>query len=193
MHEAVKDADRAIAAARKLGYPLVVKPVDRDRGEGVAVDIDCDADLIRAFTTAQSLSRNKLALIERQAPGLCHRLFIQDGRMLYAVQRGPISVCGDGHSSVRELIEKALEEDARKPPWQRSDLKALDELAEAELSRNGLTADSVPTAGQTVPLRRIESTEWGGIDVDVTDIVHEDNLAVALAAARLCGFECCRG
>jgi D-alanine-D-alanine ligase-like ATP-grasp enzyme len=185
VHKVVLNSDQAKDAARELGYPLVVKPADLDRGEGVTVDIDGEVALLSAFEAARALSRSKQVIVERQVPGLCHRLFVQDGRLLYAVQRGPMSVCGDGRSSVRALIEQGLAEDAWRPPWQRSDLKPLDALAEAELARNGLSADSVPAVGQAVALRRIESTGWGGVDVEVTTIVHPDNLAVALAAAKL--------
>lgn len=188
LHEIAKDRQQALAAANRIGYPVVVKPVDRDRGEGVAVDIDSEEALVKAVDEALALSHSNLAIVERQVPGLCHRLFVQDGRMLYAVQRGPISVCGDGTSSVRVLVERELEEDAKRPLWDRSALKPLDDLALAELARCGLGPDHVPAKGETVPLRRIETTEWGGVDVDVSDVVHPDNVAAALQAVRLLGL-----
>lgn len=39
-----------------------------------------------------------------------------------------------------------------------------------------------------VPLRPIESTEWGGVDEEVTQVIHPENLKVAIEAAKLFGL-----
>lgn len=36
-----------------------------------------------------------------------------------------------------------------------------------------------------IPLRDIESTQWGGIDEDVTNMIHPDNLKIAFQATNL--------
>ena len=188
IHQVVNGLDAARAAAERLGWPVVVKPVDLDRGEGVSVDVDT-ARLEQAFEEALRLSPAKQVIVERQVEGVCHRLFLASGRLLYAVKRLPIGVRGDGVRSVEALVAAELADQAGRPPWRRSALRPIDDLACAALAAAGLEAASVPIAGQFVPLRRIESTAWGGVDEAVTEIVHPENLRVAIAAAELIGLE----
>ena len=188
-HLIVRDVEHALKAAAALGWPVVVKPADRERGEGVQVDVD-DAERLRAaFADAAALSATRRVIVERQVAGVCHRLFVARGRLLYAVARHPASVIGDGVSSVRELAEAHAAREALLPPWRRSGNAAFDTLARAAIAGAGFDESSVPAAGRRVPLRRIESTEWGGVDEDVTARVHPDNLRVALDAAALFGLE----
>lgn len=187
-HTVAATPDAARRAARDIGWPVVVKPVDRDRGEGVSVDVADDPALQAAFAAAVQYSKLKQAIIERQVRGVCHRLFVKDGQLLYAVKRLPMSVTGNGRQTVAELVASACEAQQRLPPWTRSAIKPLDTLALATLAAAGWTPSSRPGAGTRVPLRRIESTEWGGIDEEVTQRVHPENLRVALAAAALFGL-----
>jgi cyanophycin synthetase len=188
MHKRVSSATEAVAAARAIGWPVVIKPVDRERGEGVTVDIADEGRLQVAFSTARKLSRSKRVLVERQVEGCCHRLFVAHGKLLYAVKRLPIGVRGDGSSSIAELVSSEVKAQQRKPPWLRSKIRPLDEMAHIALLSAGFTPSSVPPAGVLAPLRRIESTEWGGIDEEVSASVHPENLAAALRAAELFGL-----
>lgn len=188
VHRVVTDVPAAAAAAHRIGWPVVVKPADRERGEGVAIDIGADDQLEAAFESASALSRTKSVIVERQVPGHCHRLFMAHGRLLYAVKRLPMSIEGDGVSDVAALVNAEVARQSRLPPWDRSGIRSLDELARAAIARAGHSPSSIPAKGLLVPLRRIESTEWGGVDEDVTHLVHSENLRIALAASELFGL-----
>lgn len=189
VHAVAATYEAARRAARGIGWPVVVKPVDRDRGEGVAVDVADDQLLRAAFDEVVRLSRVKQAIIEQQVEGVCHRLFVSRGQLLYAVKRMPMSVAGDGRRTVAELVAREVETQRRLPPWVRSPIQPIDALALAAMGAAGFTASCVPDAGARVPLRRIESTEWGGVDEEVTERVHPENLRVALAASALFGLD----
>ena len=187
-HMPVKSLESAQAAAAKLGWPVVVKPADLDRGEGVFVDLDA-ATLPAAFEAASKASPSGQVLVEKQVSGYCHRVFVSAGQMLYAVRRLPMGVYADGVSTVTELVDVALEAEAARAPWTRSELLPLDVVADHSLQQAGLTRDSVRAKGVFVALRRIETTAAGGVDEDVSGEIHPDNIAVALKAAALCGLD----
>lgn len=187
-HDMVITENDAIFSANRIGYPIVIKPLDQDRGIGVSTDIYNEKNLKIAFRAALHLSRSKRVIVEKQVPGVCHRLFIANGKILYAVKRLPMSVIGDGKKNVKELVDAELLTQNNRPPWTRSEILPIDELAKKAIIQAGFTLDSVPGSGVLVPLRKIESTEWGGIDEDVTEIVHQKNTDIALQAARLFGL-----
>ena len=188
INRAVKDKASALKCAQTLGWPVVVKPVDGERGEGVSVDVD-ETQLSVAFERAHSNSRSQTVLVEKQVDGICYRLFIAGERLLYAVKRLPIGVYGDGKCSVEELVNHAYETEKGRPHWKRSPIQPLDAVAHKVLQGNNLSGSSIPDDGQFVPLRPIETTASGGVDIDVTHHVHSDNVKAAVLAAQVMGLE----
>lgn len=171
------------ALMQELNWPLVVKPLDRDRGEGVTVNINNKAMLEQALKVALSLS--KTALIEKQVAGVCHRIFVASGKVYLAAKRLPKSVKGDGKSTIKDLVNKANMEENRKPPWHRLKPFLLDDLALSTLAENNLHPDTVLSEGIHAALRPIQSSAWGGVVEDCFDTIHPANKAIAIKAANL--------
>lgn len=188
VHQVTSSEEYAVKIAKKIGFPVVVKPNDLDQGVGVSIDIHNEESLRYAFRTALRTSKTKQVIIERQVQGVCHRLFIVNNKLLYAVKRYPISVFGDQNSSIKQLIENQIKVRNDSPPWRQSGIKDIDELALNTLTKLGYSLDSIPPKGQMVPLRNIESTEHGGVDEDLTSTVHPSNLEIALHAPKLLGL-----
>ncbi len=111
-----------------------------------------------------------------------------NGKVLYAVKRWPMSVIGDGQHTVTELVTLEVARQQQKPPWKRSEIKPMDELAKAAIAAAGFSEASVASMGALVPLRSIESTEWGGVDEEVTHLIHPENLRIAQSAVALMGL-----
>lgn len=185
-HMVAVDADQGWAAAQQLGMPVLIKPVDRDRGEGVTVGIHERKAFAAAFALARSLSGK--VLVERQVPGVCHRLYVFQGRLLFAVKRLPKSVTGDGIHTVAELIEMANAQELANAPWARLKPFPADTLALENLAAAGLGPGSIPAQGQYAPLRKIQSNEWGGVVEEVTRVLHPDNIDIAVRAAQQFGL-----
>ncbi|MFY4805345.1 AMP-binding protein [Aliarcobacter butzleri] len=186
IHGITNSKEEALKIAQTLNYPIVVKPVDLDRGEGVSVNIFDEENLIKAFELAYNLSKRKQVIVEKQVSGICHRLFIVNGKLLYAVKRLPICVIADGYSSIEKLIEKANQKEALKMPWDSTKLFfPMDELAIKQIEKASYTLKSIPIKDTIIPLRDIESTKWGGYDENVTNIVHPENLKIALQATEI--------
>ena len=179
----------AIIIANKIGWPLVVKPVDADRGEGVTVGVTNDKELKTAFEKAKRFSRSKRIIIEREVSGVAHRIFIAKGRLIYAVKRLPISIEGDGVKDVSVLIKEANKITRSNPPWLREKIFPDDKEALEVMQISNYSLASIPKNGELVPLRVIESTASGGTPQNVTDIIHPDNIDIALRAVKLFGLE----
>ncbi len=184
-HAVTNTVDQAQVAANRLGFPIVVKPDDQDRGLGVTVDVSNPDELSTAFLLAQKYSKKGVVLVERQADGICHRVFIANGKVLYVVKRLPMSLIGNGIQTVMDLYKEEQSKQSQKPPWLRSPLAPLDPLAIESITKAGFNLDSIPEMGQLVPLRRIESTKWGGVDEDLTHVIHHENMDIAIRAAQL--------
>lgn len=183
----VNTADQAINAAHQLGMQVVVKPIDRDRGEGVSTKLHNDAQVRAAFEQAIKLSAQ--VLVERKIAGVCHRVLVLRGKVVYVVKRLPVAVRGNGTDSLRALCERANAQELARAPWLRKPLLPVDEQAQTVLHSYGLSLDTVVGDGVWAPLRDIESTQWGGIDQDFTDSIHPDNAALAVRAAAVFGLE----
>ena len=171
------------AIIQNLNWPVVVKPLDRDRGEGVTVNINTLPMLEDAVKLALSLSKS--ALIEKQVAGVCHRIFVAGGKVYLAAKRLPKSVKGDGISSIRDLINQANAQENQKPPWHRLKPFPLDDLTLSSLAANNLHPDTILSEGVYAPLRPIQSSAWGGVVEDCLDTIHPENLAIAIRAANL--------
>ncbi|NBC50026.1 MAG: hypothetical protein GVY22_19075 [Gammaproteobacteria bacterium] len=185
-HIMVPNEESALRAADQLGFPVVIKPANRDRGEGVTVDVTDAEQLKRAYQRAASCSTQ--VLVERQAPGYCHRLVVCRGQVVYAIERLPRSVVGDGRHSVSELIRQGNAARQKQPPWDRDKPYPDDAEAEQQLKAAGMTFNTVPAPGVRVMLRRIESTAEGGDPRGCTDGLHPENADLAVRAAALFGL-----
>jgi cyanophycin synthetase len=181
--------ENAIIIAKKIGWPVVVKPADADRGEGVTVGVTNDKQLKIAFEKAKRFSRSKRIIVEREVNGVAHRIFIAKGELIYAVKRLPISIEGDGVKEVCQLIKEANELTRSKPPWLRKKIFPDDKEALEVMKRSNYSLASIPEKEELVPLRIIESTASGGTPQNVTDIIHPDNIDIALRAVKLFGLE----
>ncbi|NQW92890.1 MAG: hypothetical protein HQ446_02440 [Polaromonas sp.] len=186
VHVLVKRPEDLQAAADALGWPVVVKPADRDRGEGVVLGIANTEALQAAYDVALKWSRQ--ILVERQVSGWCHRILVSHGAVLYVGQRLPKLVTGDGVQRVSALIEAANADALRQPVWSRLEVFPSDAMALQCLREQGHTLESIPALGQRVHLRPTESTAWGSDTLDLSAEIHPDNVRAAIDAARLLGL-----
>jgi cyanophycin synthetase len=184
----VPSRDELSAQYARMPSPLVVKPADAERGEGVTMDVVDLPGALAAFDGAQVASKQKQVLVEERVQGVCHRFVVVGGEVLYVVKRLPMSVYGDGRQTVQARVDTELQKQQSLAPWNRSPIKPLDARAIEAMNQMGFKPSDVPGIGVNVPLRRIESTADGGIDEDVTTLAHPDNLKLAVDAARAIGL-----
>jgi cyanophycin synthetase len=186
VHVLVGSLEQAQAAALKIGWPVVIKPTDRERSEGVTVDVDSPKAVAQGFEVASCWSRR--ILVERQVAGVCHRILVVGDQFVFAMKRQPKSVKGDGLQTLQALVEAANQEQLKRPTWTRLKPWVLDDVALACLKKAGLTPDSVLPEGQLAALRPFTSDEWGGSAENMTSTIHPDNVRLAIDAAQTLGL-----
>jgi cyanophycin synthetase len=184
-HRLVKSAAELQAAADAVGWPCVVKPIDRGGGRGVTVGVRTAQALHAAFDQARTFSAEPV-MVEAFVPGDDHRLMVVQGRMIAAIRREASSVVGDGQRTVRELV-KALNAPRSSNMVKSRYLRpiALDGVLTSHLGALGMTLTSVPAQGQRVPLRSNANLSTGGVCIDVTTQVHPEvrRMAESVTAA----------
>ncbi len=185
----VKDKDDAWAAAEEIGLPVVVKPQDGNQGKGVTVNVVSKGHLEVAFNAAAEYGE---VMVEKYLPGQDYRLLVVGDRMVAASRRDPPQVVGDGVHTIKELVD-IVNLDPRRGEGHATSLTKmrLDEIAVARLTVQGLMVSSVPEKGQRIMLRNNANLSTGGSATDVTDDVHPEIAARAVAAAHMVGLHVC--
>ncbi|HEV2529019.1 MAG TPA: cyanophycin synthetase [Thermomicrobiales bacterium] len=188
--QVVTDVDRAVAVARRIGYPVVLKPLDGNQGRGVGIDLRDETAVRSHFPVARAESREGNVIVERCVTGTDYRVLVIDYQIVAVAERTPAHVIGDGRHTVAELITTA-NTDPRRGVAHEKVLTRIPVNAQTveTLGRQGLTLESVPESGQSVQLMLTANMSTGGTSIDRTGVIHPDNAEMAREAAMAVGLD----
>ncbi len=188
--EVVRDADGAVAAAGRIGYPVAMKPLDGNHGRGVMLNLT-DPDAVRgAYPVAREQSRGGAVVVETYLVGNDYRCLVIGGVLRAVAQRVPAHIDGDGKHTVTELVE-VTNADPRRGIGHEKVLTRIkiDDESIAYAREQGFELADVPPRGQRVYLKRTGNMSTGGISIDRTEEAHPDNVEIAELAARVVGLD----
>ncbi len=176
---------QAVRAARRIGFPVVLKPLDANHGRGVSINLETDEQVIEAFEFAREHGKSRAVLVESYVTGLDHRMLAVNGQLVAVAKRVPGHVVGDGVKTVKELVDE-VNEDPRRGIGHEKVLTRLefDKQAARLLDEAGYDENTVLPEGEIFYMRKTANLSTGGTAIDVTDIVHPDNRAMAERAIR---------
>ncbi|MFO0663083.1 MAG: cyanophycin synthetase [Polyangiaceae bacterium] len=186
----VRSAEEAAIAASRLGYPVVVKPLDANHGRGVTLDLKTSDDVRAAFAKAREHSRS--VVVENFLAGFDHRMLVIGGELVAVAKRVPGHVVGDGKHTIAELVD-IVNSDPRRGIGHEKVLTRIELDAQAErlMAAKNVTKDTVLPNGEVFFLRGTGNLSTGGTAIDLTDVVHPDNREMAIRAASAIGLDVC--
>jgi cyanophycin synthetase len=188
--EVVRTEDGAVAAAKRIGFPVVTKPIDGNHGRGVGLGLRTDDEVRRGFARALEESRRGQVVVESFVAGNDYRVLVIGGRMVAVAQRVPAHVTGDGDHTVAELVD-ITNQDPRRGIGHEKVLTRIkvDANAIEVVRKQGFEMDDVPLEGVVVKLAETGNMSTGGISIDRTWEAHEENVEIAEEAARVVGLD----
>ncbi len=180
----------AVRAARSIGYPVVVKPLNANHGRGVSINLYEDNQVETAFEEAREQGTSRAILVESFVTGMDHRMLVVNNELVAVAKRVPGHVVGDGKSTIAELIE-ITNSDPRRGIGHEKVLTnlELDVQAERLMKDAGLTEGTVLSDGEAFYLRSTANLSTGGTAIDMTDAVHPDNRDMAVRTIKAVGLD----
>ncbi len=184
----VRSLDAALEEAERVGYPVLLKPLNLSHGRGISDKLP-DADGLRKAWPA-SAARSRHVIVEQFRTGRDHRVLVVNGHTVACAERVPAHVTGDGTSTVRQLIERE-NADPRRGRGHTNVLTYLpmDEATQEFLAARDKSLDSVPMKDEIVMLRGTANLSTGGTSIDRTDEMHPDNATACEMAASIIGLD----
>ncbi|MHC8301114.1 N-acetylglutaminylglutamine synthetase [Pseudomonas sp. ZS1P83] len=159
---------------------VVVKPLDGEQGQGVAVDLRTIEEVQQAIEFAREFDSR--VILESYHEGLDLRILVIGFEVVAAAIRRPAEVVGDGQHSIGELIE--AQSRRRQAATSGESKIPLDHETERTLQAAGHDYSSILPAGEHLFVRRTANLHTGGILEDVTAILHPTLVEAAVRAAR---------
>ncbi|OHA88993.1 MAG: hypothetical protein A3C70_03100 [Candidatus Zambryskibacteria bacterium RIFCSPHIGHO2_02_FULL_43_14] len=178
-----RNIDAAYRHARKIGFPVFVKPNSGSQGVGVSLVYNKR----EFYKTMRSIfKKDRVTLVQKPVRGRDYRLVVLDKKVISAYERIPLNVVGDGVSNIRELLKikqkrfVAASRDTR--------IKVDDPRIAAKLSHQGLSFRTVLAKSQRVYLLDNANLSTGGDSMDVTERVHLQFKRLAVRLTRDMGL-----
>ena len=159
---------------------VVVKPVDGEQGNGVAVDLDSIEQVQLAIEAARAFDSR--VLLESFHEGLDLRIVVIGFEVVAAAIRRPAQITGDGQHSIQRLIE--AQSRRRQAATGGESRIALDAETLRAVQAAGYEYHSILPAGQVLAVRRTANLHTGGCLEDVTAALHPVLADAAIRAAR---------
>lgn len=182
-----EDLEQCIA---KIGYPIVIKPLDGNHGKGASINVTTLEDAKAGLEYAKKYSRR--VIVEKFVTGFDFRVLVIDNKLVAAAKRVPAHVVGNGKDSIQWLIDET-NKDPRRGYGHENVLTeiSVDRDTEDLLEKLGYTLETVPKSGEIVYLKSTANLSTGGTSVDVTDMMHPENIFLAERISRVIGLDVC--
>ncbi|MGL4774441.1 MAG: cyanophycin synthetase [Clostridium sp.] len=173
-----------------IGYPLVLKPQYGNKGNGVIVNIKNEKELVKAYN---QIGKNyKDIILEEYVVGKDYRVCVVDYKVVAVALRVPPFIIGDGVKSIKSLIFELNNDPLRGKDHEKPLTKIkIDENLLNILEENGYNITSILEKDKKIYLRKNANISTGGLSIDCTDEICEENIDICIRAAKAIGLDVC--
>ena len=184
------DEEDLAETIKKIGYPIVLKPLDGNHGKGASINVTNWEDAVSGLAFAKEYS--KRIIVEKFITGFDFRILVIDNKLVAAAKRVPAHVIGNGKDTIQELID-ITNLDPRRGYGHENVLTQIDVDRDTKdlLEKLGYTLETIPRIGEIVLLKSTANLSTGGTSVDVTDMMHPENIFLAERISRVIGLDVC--
>ena len=184
------DEDDLDDVIQKIGFPIVIKPLDGNHGKGASINVKTREDAVDGLAYAKKYSHR--VIVEKFITGHDFRVLIIDNKLVAAAKREPAHVKGDGKQTIQQLIEET-NKDPRRGYGHENVLTQIDVDRDTTdlLEKLNYTLETVPKKGEVVYLKSTANLSTGGTSIDVTDMMHPENIFLCERISRVIGLDIC--
>ena len=174
----------------RIGYPIVLKPLDGNHGKGASINVINWEDAVEGLGFAKKYSRR--VIVEKFITGHDFRILVIDNKMVAAAQRVPANVVGDGKQNIQQLIDET-NKDPRRGYGHENVLTEItvDRDTTDLLDKKGYNLETIPQKSEVVYLKSTANLSTGGTSIDITDMIHPENVFLAERISRVIGLDVC--
>lgn len=172
-----------VSYAKKLGFPVVVKPVAGSGGTGVIANIKSVQELLNALDYVRNDLKYDDIIVEKYFEGIDYRVYVIGDKVVAAFDRIPANVIGDGVNTIEKLIKLKIEERQKNPALYNRPIQ-IDKEVHNLLKSKGYDLNTVPKKGERVFLKTKNNVSSGGDSRDVTDELTDEIKKIAINATK---------
>ncbi|MBX2940450.1 MAG: cyanophycin synthetase [Ferruginibacter sp.] len=186
----VRDEEDLQSAIKKIGYPIVLKPISGNHGKGATTNIINWEQAVKALAEAKVYGRS--VICEKFITGFDFRVLVINNKFVCAALRTPASVTGDGVHTIEWLVNETNKDPRRGYGHEKvlTQIK-LDSFTQKMLDDKGYSLDTIPAEGELVLLKPTANLSTGGTSTDVTDEVHPSNIFMCERISKIIGLDIC--
>lgn len=193
---APSETSAAIQYANLIGYPVVCKPLNGSKGEGVVVNIKSDDSLGKAFNALKrSVYKDSDVIVEKFVKGKDYRIVVVGDEVKGALCRELASVEGNGRHSTVELMLAKHALRMRNPHFIERSSFIDEENSFGNIEDHFVDLERVPNDREHVVFGTSCNLSQGADSVDVLDELHPTLKQAAVKAVkcipglRYCGVD----
>ena len=174
----------------EIGYPAYIKPVSGSKGLGV-FRVETSGETAEVIDSYEE-SRVRVAVVEKAVEMPDYRIVMLDDELISAYERIPLTVTGDGISTVEELLGKLQVQYFEEGRDTIIDL--ADPRIAQRLGKHGLTLAHTLHSQQPLVLTSVSNLSAGGTSLDISQQLHPKWVELCSYIAhnfnlRLCGID----
>ena len=176
--------------AERIKYPVVLKPQYGNKGQGVTLNIKNQKQLVESYINLRK--NQKDIIIEKYCKGKDYRICVVNYKVVAVSLRVAPFVIGNGRDNLKKLIDIINKDPLRGEDHEKALTKIkIDSELISCISKRKFKLDYIPKDGERILLRENANLSTGGIAIDCTEDICEENIECCINAAKTLGLDIC--